>query len=448
MQPLLLCDREGGEQPDNSKLVAAASILEAGVRYSPHNPHIKISALFVYAQLNAASLSWKLFRQLFVKHIQHESLAYLILPILRSGGMYQETIAICKEIVRLQRVAIQEAGEFSARAMEHGALSKADEFLNFHRKRMNNSLTTFEAKGLILDAAPLFVHDGESKNREGDLLGSVHGIVGGSPSDIDRANQIIGEVHDPFAAFSLLRLHGGGSQRTDADSIAKFLSDNRDFSVVLSHDILLQRKFDSSEVIVQDSLRRGHVHAILLRGVLCVEMTKGPKKGKVAPPSETLKKRCASLLASIDGARADFSGSSITGYSRLLQVVLDECRALVVVSSGLTNSGSSANKDSLETREQIASALLGDASEGLKAAQIELSQSFGCPRTGVHRVSRLLPECIVPAYAVFQMCAEVLDLYGWGRRKRKTKRCAAALADVAIAFTSLLDDMVACLGKW
>jgi N-acetyltransferase B complex (NatB) non catalytic subunit len=157
----------------------AAVLLESAIRYSPYNAYLKISAMFVYSQLNAVSRSWDLFRDLYIKHIQHESCAYLILPLLRAGGFYQETISVCQEILRLQTASAREAIEFSGRAMENGALSKADECITFHRERMNKSLTTLEAKGLILDCAPMY-----KQNDDRDTLGAVHGIVGGE-SDLE-----------------------------------------------------------------------------------------------------------------------------------------------------------------------------------------------------------------------------------------------------------------------
>jgi len=420
----LLCK----DAPTDSDLFAAASILDAGMGFSPHNAHLKISAMFVYSRLHAAGRSWELFQSLYIKHIQHESCAYLIVPILRSGGLYEETIAVCKEVLRLQRANVQDASTFSQTAMDNGALTKANEFLNFQWNRMSKSITTLEAKGLILDAAPLFGCD----EKQQGVLGALHGIVGGE-TDFERANEMIAEAQDPFGVFSLLSLRG------DAKEIAGNMSENRDFSV-LSHDILVHREFETPEQIVRDSLRRGHLHRLLIRSALCVEVTKGPKKGKVIHAGGVLTKRCSSLLLSIDSANEDCGGSpSPPGYSQLLQVALSECRVLVAISSGLLSGGKSLEKDTLESREDAATQLLGDVRDGLVSAKSELG-SLGA--ASIHQISRMLPECIVPAFALFRMCAHVLDLYGWGRRKRKTKRCAGALADVSLAFASLVDKMM------
>lgn len=414
----------------DSRLLAAASLLEAGMSYSPDNAHLKIAAMLVYAQLRAPARAWELWQGLFIKHIQYESCAYLILPILWSGGLYQETITVCKEIVRLQRVAVQDAGEFSGRAMEHGALSKADEFVRFHRARMNQSLTTLEAKGLILDAAPLF-----SQNESNGTLGSIHGIVGGE-ADFERATQIVEESHDPCGAFSLLQL------RWPVNSIADTFSDNRDLSV-LSGDILLERTFPSKLEIVGQSLRRGHLHSLLIRAAICVEGTKGPKKGKIVSANDSLLMRCKSLNALIDAAARILQDSTrLPAYGRLEEVLLDECRLVALLAAGLGLDSKTIVNDTVEAREDATEALLVRILAAVKDAHKELSATGALT---IPLASSLLPECIVPVVAVFNMCSDLLDLYGWGRRKRKTKRCAGALADAASALGALLDVMIAAV---
>jgi len=413
-----------------AELQTAASILEAGIRYSPYNAHIKMLAILVYSRLHSAARAWELFQKMSIKHIQYESCAFIILPVLRSGGMYQETITICKEIIRLQRIAIHDAGEYSGTAMESGALSKAEEFIRFHRERINKSLSATEAKGLVLDSAPLFVQDGNQ-----GAVGVVHGIVGGS-TDFDRAKQIIAEAHDPFAAFSLLRLSGS------VDENGKKLVDNRDLSI-LSNDLLLRWNFDAPKVTVRDSLRRGHIHTLLIKAALCVESTKGPKKGKVVSAGTTLSRRCSSLLASVKSTATDSTEwNSPPGYAEFLKVILNECRVVAVIGGG-EQLGPERKPDNLETREESALDLMLQICNDLRTAKEALKTLN--EQELVQLVSRILPECIIPVFAVFQMCAGILDLFGWGRRKRSTKRCAGALADIALALAGIIDDMLSSL---
>lgn len=437
VQQILLC-RNGSCR---EHLSTAAAILEAAIQSSPHNAYLKISAIFVYGQLNAVKRSWELFKTLSIKHIQHESTSYIILPLLRSGGFYQEIIAVCQEILRLQRAAVRDAGEYSARAMENGTVNKAEEIVAFQCDRLNNSLTTLEAKGLILDNAPLFIQRDDNVQNDStveQLLGAAHGIVGGD-ADMKRVTQMVVEAHNPFAAFSLLRLTG--STANGARGVQQF-SENRDFSI-LGHDILFRREFDSPEVIMSESIRRGHHHSLLLTAALCIDATKGPKKGKAVKPSSELKKRCLSMLNSVELARASEQKLQPAGYGSLLKAMLDMCTTIAVLGAGIFPD--TTVEDSLEARETQATASLQRVCENIKEGRDHLNLAND---PSVARASRLLPDCIVPAFALFQMCAKVSDIFGWGRRKKKTKPCAFAIAEVASTMAAIIEDMKFCVSRY
>jgi N-terminal acetyltransferase B complex non-catalytic subunit len=425
----LLCRDEPGT------VAVAASVLEAGIAYSPYNAHLKIAAIRVYSDLNAATRSYELFQSIFVKHIQYESCAYLILPVLRFGGMYREIICVCKELIRLQRIAVHDATDFAGRAMENGALSKADEFLRFQRERMNCSLTTLEAKGLILDAAPML-----STHKDSDSsLGSVHGIVG-CELDFDRATQMIGEANDPLGAFSLLTL-----RRQDSDLTQQY-SENRDFSV-LYLEMLSRRQCASAEDIVCDSLYRSYTHNLLLRSTLCLKAAKGPKKGRVVPATDEIRQRCTSLLVLIDTALRDCidSPEGVKGQHQLFTALIGLCRVLSGVSSGLFSDASDTDGDSLEMREEKATLVLSDVRTCFlqaKNGMVLLNES------STHLISRLLSENLISLFAVFRMCADTLDAFGWGKRKRRASHCASAMADVAYAFGDLINNMVLALSRY
>jgi hypothetical protein len=415
----------------DAELGFAAAVLESAIQYSPDNAYLKIWAMFLYSRLDAVSRSWELFQELHIKHIQFESCSYLILPLLRAGGLYHETIMVCQEVIRLQTANVRDAGEFTGRAMENGTMSKAGEFLAFQRSKVNNSLTTLEAKGLILDCAPMYVQD---EKRGG--LGSMHGIVGGE-SDVERANKMVAHSHSPFATFSLLRLKG-----TTAENLDQF-TDNRDFTI-LSDDLLSPRTFESRENIISDSIRRGHHHNLLIRAALCVDATKGPKKGKVVAASDELKKRSSSLLSSV-AASLEYCNSSTQplGYEMLSRAMLALCSVVTGLSAG-TFSQEQSLPDTTEIREEQASSALNQALELITQARQELGLTKD---QRVSRVGTLLPDYIVPIFALLQMCASMMETFGWGKRKRKTRRCAAALADLAFAVTPLIEDMKTCVAR-
>jgi N-acetyltransferase B complex (NatB) non catalytic subunit len=409
----------------------AANLLESAIQYSPYNAYLKILAIFVFGCLNAASRSWELFNDLHVKHIQYESLSYLIFPILRCGGMFRETILVGREILGLHHTAAREVADYTGRAMESGAVSKAEEFLLFHREKMSQSLTALDAKGLILDMAPLLVDENDG------VLGAEHGIVG-ADTDFERVKQMITEAHNPNGVFSLLQL-----ESSLADLIVKF-SDNRDFSI-LSYEILWKQPLDSAEVILRESLRRGHQHNLLIRTVLCVEATKGPKKGKVTKSSLELQKRCSSLLQCVDSTETMCSSIVFEEhFVSYLHVMRHLCLAVVALSAGLASSGEFM-LETLDTREEVVVAAVVAATESLLRARNNVSEARAL---SVSEISCLIPDSLVPCFALFQMVAKVADIFGWGRRKRKTKRCAASLSDFALLMTALIDDLLAYLERY
>ncbi|KAL7557703.1 hypothetical protein ACA910_018499 [Epithemia clementina (nom. ined.)] len=407
-------------------LMIAAAILEAAIAYSPHNAYLKIAEIFVYSSLNAVGRSFELFRQIYVKHIQHESCSYIILPLLRAGGFYQEIIMVCQEILRLQTSSIRDAAEFTGRAMEGGTLEKATEFVTFQRERMNKSLTTLEAKGLILDCAPMYQQD------EDQGLGAVHGIVGG-PEDNDRVCKMIAEAHNPHAAFSLLRLRGNAT-----DNLESF-TENRDFDI-LSFNILAPRKLDSPLHILNEAIRRRHHHSLLIRASLCLDSTKGPKKGKITKSSDELSKRCSSLLSCVADSEEYMKNASCqAGLERTaLATMLLICQAILAVSGGVVR-GNDNTLDSLEAREDATASFLRRAVESMKECHSDFIEQS--KENAVPLVSRFIADCLVSIFALFQMCASALEVYGWGKRKRGTRQSAGAMADFAVAMKELIGEM-------
>ena len=411
---------------DRSQRVLAATILENAIVYSPDNAYLKISAVLNYGKLDAVQRSWTLFRQLFIKHIQHESCAYLILPLLHGGAFYHETISVCQEILRQQTAAIRDSSDFTSRAIDTGTLEKANEFIMFQKNRMNKSLTTLEAKGRILDCAPMFHH------QEGEDIGALHGVIGG-PDDQERIQQMIVEAHNPHAAFSLLRLKGNSKDNMDS------FTENRDLEVT-SYDILGAKDFSTSEQMISESIRRSRHHSLLIRASLCLDATKGPKKGKVAKNSAELTKRSLSLLASVEDA-ISFStsdGNQPQLYKLSMNVMTVLSRVITAVSAGRIDS-TSPSLDTLDTREEEAAKLLSNANTEIDAIKSEIAS---LPKgLSVSQISKFIPDCLVAIYALFQMCGRLLEVFGWGKRKRGTRASAAALATLSVAIRDVLQEM-------
>ena len=126
VQRLLYSPEQSSSPSQNTlDLVIAAAILESAMQYSPYNPHLKICAMHVLGDLEAPNMCWELYKGLSIKHIQHESCSYLILPILRSGGMFHEAVSVCREILGLHVSSARDVFDFIGRAMEAGKIGRA-----------------------------------------------------------------------------------------------------------------------------------------------------------------------------------------------------------------------------------------------------------------------------------------------------------------------------------
>ena len=121
-------------------------------------------------------------------------------------------------------------------------------------------------------------------------IGRAQGIVGGN-DDVERTKQMVVESHNQYAALSIVSCLDNLTTDLGGDG----LSDNRDFSILNQCRILSKPKIDSKRTMVLTSVRRGYVHGVLMRASLCMDVMKGPKKGKVVKPSEGLEKRTQSL---------------------------------------------------------------------------------------------------------------------------------------------------------
>jgi N-terminal acetyltransferase B complex non-catalytic subunit len=416
--------------PDAGAFFVAAVLVEAGIKNSPSNPTIKIAALDIYSRLNAASRSWSIYQELQIKHIQLDTCTYLILPVLLAGGFYQEILKVSKGLLMLHTSVVREACEFMGRAMDNGILSKADEFMFFQRDKMTNSLTALEATGYILDSAPFFAHDTKDA-----AIGVAHGIVGGE-SDFDRATDMVIEVRNPFGALSLL---GRALVATEFDCI----SDNRDQSI-LDYEILYKREVSTRHDIINDSIRRGHNHNLLIRAALCVQFTKAPKKGKIVKPSDELMKSCIVLLAGVDSAEHFCDKLTSPIHADLMNAQRELCRILLVVSSGVgLSEGTEDNLDERETQ-----VLVNIAKVATHLKQAVNSSRFLDGKADVAGVCRLLPGSVVPVFATFRMCADILEAFGWGKRKLKTKQVAAEFSKVAIELSVLIKAMHAAFSRY
>lgn len=439
------------QEENRNTLFTSAVLLEWALLKSPYNANLKLQAMDVYARLQATTRCWELFRDLSIKHIQVDSCTYIILPYLLDGGLFDEVIDVCREIMRLHVSMVRDTAEYATRAMELGTLSKAQEFTTFQRERMTNSLSALQAKGLIFDAAPLLsIHQAPGGKGRGDVesgnignteerfhgsLGAHHGIVGGE-SDFERAIQMIHELHNPFGAPSLVDLVTKSDiNRDPTDNY----SDNRDQGILSLQIEHRRNDIPSKKDIVMSTFRRGHIHGLLIRAVLVVDATKGPKKGKLVKSSVQLEKRCTSLLKAVELASQfmelwndDGTTSYQPALTQLLQIIFTVCRLLVTTSAGLPDAPPQETMDHRETRvTQMIQTLLSQLTETKTCLEKMGSLPFST-------CCRLLGDVIASLFALYKMSAAILNAFGWGKRKCKTRQSAAAMAQVAAVLAEIV----------
>ena len=131
-------------------------------------------------------------------------------------------------------------------------------------------------------------------------------------------------------------------------------------------------------------------------------------------------------------------GGSGECYKALLLTTMELCRTMAVINAGLPRQDT---EDTLEHREQRAYDMLHTrALPQVKQAKESLVVS-------VKSVCSLLPNYFVPLFALFRMCDNICSIYGWGKRKHKTKRCAGALKELAGELQELLTKMLSALSR-
>jgi len=448
VQQLLFTKDSQSDSGDENVFISAV-LLESAIQNSPGNAYLKFLAMDVFHRLDAATRSWEHYQKVGLKHIQLDSCSYVLYPYLFEGGLYNEAIAVSKDFLRFQGGAARDCGDFSAKAMNSGTLTKANEFMVFQRKKMNQSLTFLYCKGLTLDAAPLLATEvPRMKHDDNPILegriGITQGIVGGT-DDIERATQMVVESHNQYAALSIV----SSLDRCLTNENGDDLSDNRDLSILTQVGSLWKPKVDNNQLIVLQTLRRGHIHGLLMRASLCLDAMKGPKKGKVVKTGALLEKRTQSLLDSVLAASIFFDNELAVAYGEsdyhngcreLLHVLLSLCRLLSTVNAGMPKAND--GNDSMEQREQHSVGLIQNE------ALVRLKEGFNkiLPATSPKVVGALLPAVVLPIFAMFRMCSDVCNAYGWGKRKT-TKKVSVAMGEFSKVFQALLkDSLKPCLG--
>ena len=445
----------------------AESLLEEAIGHSPYNPHLKIAAISAFARLGATERALCIYDDLEIKQIQLDSCSYIILPLLIKGGMYTSAIKLAALILRLHGTTSKDVKNYSSDALGNGLMFKTNEMVTFQREKMRPSLQLLQAKAFLLDAAPLMIPSELEKNgttagggglKHGGVggptklpslvgLASEKGFCGNDIDDLTRAEQLVIDAESHFNAPSII--HFAGQTSTIDDVVS---SDNRDLTIYY-YESLYRTSHSTERDMIINSLRSGHVQGLLVRAIMAVGCASAPKKGKVPKSTNERSYRCQSLRYAVSRA-TEFGREAFLNDDDVSQSLWDACcqlcHAIIVIING-----DGRVVDTLAEREVVATSYIESTMQMITNGRTALSSCYST--VGIDkdersllmsaRVCQLLPEYVVPLYVFIETTARLFALFGWGKRKRRTKSSSGALASAALSLQDLISDMLLVMNQ-
>ncbi|XP_073419656.1 N-alpha-acetyltransferase 25, NatB auxiliary subunit isoform X2 [Dendrobates tinctorius] len=133
------------------------ALLEEGLSNSPSNAQFKLLLIRIYCRLGAFEPSVELYGSLDAKHIQHDTIGYLLTRFAAPLGHYTAASHSCNAALRFFHSNQKDTSEYIIQAYKYGAFEKIPEFIAF-RNRLNNSLHFAQVRtermllDLLLDA--------------------------------------------------------------------------------------------------------------------------------------------------------------------------------------------------------------------------------------------------------------------------------------------------------
>uniref|UniRef100_A0A8U8B216 N-alpha-acetyltransferase 25, NatB auxiliary subunit n=1 Tax=Geospiza parvula TaxID=87175 RepID=A0A8U8B216_GEOPR len=115
------------------------TLLEEGLSHSPSNAQFKLLLIRIYCRLGAFEPVSELYSSLDAKHIQHDTIGYLLTRYAGSLGHYAAASQSCNFALRFFHSNQKDTSEYIIQAYKYGAFEKIPEFIAF-RNRLNSSL--------------------------------------------------------------------------------------------------------------------------------------------------------------------------------------------------------------------------------------------------------------------------------------------------------------------
>ncbi|KAJ8286216.1 hypothetical protein GJAV_G00035910 [Gymnothorax javanicus] len=127
------------ETGDRALLWQCLGLLEEGLLNSPANAQFKLLLILLFCRLGAFEPVVDLYSGLDAKHVQHDTIGYLLTRYAESLGQFAAASQSCNFTLRFFHSNQKDTSEYIIQAYKFGAFEKIPEFIAF-RTRLNRSL--------------------------------------------------------------------------------------------------------------------------------------------------------------------------------------------------------------------------------------------------------------------------------------------------------------------
>ncbi|XP_056146641.1 N-alpha-acetyltransferase 25, NatB auxiliary subunit [Lampris incognitus] len=127
------------ETGDETMVWRCLGLLHQGLSHSPFNAQFKLLLLLLYCHLGAFQPVMDLFSSLDAKHIQHDTIGYLLTRFAESCGQFAAASQSCNFSLRFFHSNQKDTSEYVIQAYKYGAFEKIPDFIAL-RSRLNQSL--------------------------------------------------------------------------------------------------------------------------------------------------------------------------------------------------------------------------------------------------------------------------------------------------------------------
>uniref|UniRef100_A0A671UI53 N-alpha-acetyltransferase 25, NatB auxiliary subunit n=1 Tax=Sparus aurata TaxID=8175 RepID=A0A671UI53_SPAAU len=131
--------RHGLKFGDEDMVWQSLGVLQEGLSHSPSNAQFKLLLLLLYCRLGAFEPVVDLYSSLDAKHVQHDTIGFLLTRYAESLGQFAAASQSCNFSLRFFHSNQKDTSEYIIQAYKYGAFEKIPEFIAL-RNRLNQSL--------------------------------------------------------------------------------------------------------------------------------------------------------------------------------------------------------------------------------------------------------------------------------------------------------------------